>query len=275
MPSPLVKCHTSLGKTRTHTRQVFEELASVFEIYFAWGNGPTGDHAAGKALDMMSYADGTVDRPGQIRPGWNAKVAAYGLKHRERLGIRYIISDQTIWSSSPRSVTGVDPWKPKRYSGQSHANHNHWSFLENPPAYRPLTTPAPPAQTTPKDDAMPTPEDLWKHKLSPGPTADAIGGYPKDASYPAADLLIGVEARVRRLEATVANQYNALLANVQQEDPRWADLSIQLAAESAARVAFEDRVVAGLQGLYAKLDALIQATPVEPPAPKFPTPDQS
>jgi hypothetical protein len=135
--APKVKCLTSLGNTRNHTKQVFAELAEEFEIFFAWGNGATGDHAAGKALDMMSYGLGTVARPGAIRPGWNMQVAEYGLKHHARLGIKYIIADGKIWSSSPKSVTGVDPWKPKAYNGSDpHRNHNHWSFLENPPAYK-------------------------------------------------------------------------------------------------------------------------------------------
>lgn len=138
MPTPLVTCHTSLGNTRTHTRQVFAELASVFPIYFAWGYGPTGDHKAGKALDVMAYADGTVDKPGPIRAGFNAAVATYLLHNRGRLGVHYLIHDRTILSSSPKSVTGVAPWAPKAYTGSDpHTNHVHVSFLETPPAYTP------------------------------------------------------------------------------------------------------------------------------------------
>lgn len=94
------------------------------------------------------------------------------------------------------------------------------------------------------EDDMPSPADLWDHKLSPGPTADAIGGYPTEASYPARDLLIGADARLRRLETTVQAQYEAVLTNVQQEDPRWRDQAAHNAAVATMLSALSDQLTA-------------------------------
>jgi hypothetical protein len=208
MPTPLVTCHTSLGNTRTHTRQVFAELASLFPIYFAWGNGPTGDHAAGKALDVMAYADGTIAKPGPIRPGFNIAVKNYVHTHRIRLGVRYYIYDHTIVSSSPRTVTGVDPWVPKAYTGESHTNHVHISFLEDPPAYQP-----PPAPHAAQEDPMAgitlaqieaTVRNVVREesRVNITPERQKVSGYAKGA-YDADSLILDTSWRIRGLTKIV------------------------------------------------------------------------
>lgn len=238
------QCERSIlnARVKTHTRQVFEELAARFAIHYAWGIGATGDHAAGRALDLMAYdllpgptggfkynAQGEVIA-GPIRKGWNRKLADYVWAHRARLGLDYEIWDQVGRSVNVGGSLYDPEGDPRAYSGDSHANHVHLSFKANPPAYRPpQSDPLP----IPKDDDMPTPADLWNERLNPGPTADAVGEYPPDATYPARDFLIGADAKLRRLERTVAAQYEALLGNVQQEDPRWADLDARVAGLDA------------------------------------------
>lgn len=81
-------------------------------------------------------------------------------------------------------------------------------------------TPAPKPAPKPTEDTMPTADDIWDHRINPGPTADAIGGYTPDAAYPARDLLVGAEARVRRLEDNEAARYEDLLAKINQVEER-------------------------------------------------------
>lgn len=232
------QCERSImnARVKPHSRLVFEELAGLFRIYYAWGIGPTGDHAAGRALDLMSYdllpgptggfkynAKGEVIA-GAIRKGWNRTVADYCWQHRTRLGLDYQIWDQVGRSVNPGGSLYSPDGVPRKYTGESHANHNHLSLKANPPTYRP-----------PQADPLPIPKgddvsakDVWNERLNPGPTADAVGEYPADATYPARDFLIGADAKLRRLERTIAAQYEAVLANVQQEDPRWADLDARM-----------------------------------------------
>ena len=134
----LRECHNSVyaRNVRGHTQKVFEELAALYEIWYAWGTGPSGHHAEGRALDVMSYSRGgfTLKSPGRIRKGWNQIAALYLWQHRERLGIEYVIFDQLIQSINENGYAHGG-WT--RYPGYSHANHVHTSFVQNPPAYRP------------------------------------------------------------------------------------------------------------------------------------------
>jgi hypothetical protein len=130
-----VPLETDLGDIRPHTKEVFEEFAARYEIYFAWGIGASGDHEAGKALDLMAYSrGGGPSNPGPIRTGWNKTVAEYAWAHHRRLGIDYVIYDQLIQSNNPDGYA-YGGWHD--YTGESHANHVHISFEEKPPAYRP------------------------------------------------------------------------------------------------------------------------------------------
>lgn len=171
------QCAPSLktANVRTHTRAVFEELAARFAVYYAWGNGGSGDHQAGKAVDLMAYAkvegsgpsgfayqaDGDII-PGPIRKGWNADVAEYVRRNWKRLGVDYIIYDDRIMSNNPGGYAYGGPalteWQD--YTGTSHDNHVHISLEENPPAYKPPTsTPKPQPEPKPEPE-LPNPEDL-------------------------------------------------------------------------------------------------------------------
>lgn len=204
-----VKLETALGKVRPHTLAVFEELAAKYEIHFAWGIGATGDHKAGKALDLMAYERGTgPSHPGPIRKGWTSTVANYVWDNRVRLGVDYVIHDQVIISNNPKGYAWAGPagstWH--KYPGDSHANHVHVSFEEKPPAYKPPAAAKPPA-------AKPVKES--------------------DAMANATNATAEVLAAVKALDGTVRAEYAAILKNVQQEDPRWRDLTVRLDALQA------------------------------------------
>lgn len=171
-------CQASVyaSNVRAHTRKVFEELAARYEIHYAWGNGPTGDHAAGRALDLMAYSRGgfTLTSVGQIRPGWNRTVAEYAWSQRSRLGVAYIIYDQLIISTNPHSSAGAyNRWV--RYGGTSHANHVHLSLVDDPPAYQPPTS---------KEDDMPTPQELLSYKIGASRWAVDAGLYETSGKDP-------------------------------------------------------------------------------------------
>lgn len=178
MASPLPNVKTSLGKVRTHTVQVAQEIAEKWPLYFVWGIGPTGDHKAGRALDFMVYDNGTVLKPGAARPVVGRQISEYLVANHQRLGIWYVIWNRRIWSTT-RPGKG---WIP--YDGDNpHTDHVHVSFLDKPPTYAP-----PPA--------------------------------PEDDMANADEVLKAVLSMAAKNEA----QYQALLKNVQQEDPRWTEL---------------------------------------------------
>lgn len=123
---------TSLGAVRPHTGQVAEEIANRWLLYFVWGIGDTGEHKAGRALDFMTYDDGSVAHPGPRRDKIGAAIADYLVANHDRLGIWYVIWDRHIWSIN-FPLTG---WRP--YNGTNpHVDHVHVSFISEPPAYRP------------------------------------------------------------------------------------------------------------------------------------------
>lgn len=85
-------------------------------------------------------------------------------------------------------------------------------------------TPAAPAPNKPapkptEDDNVAA-KDIWEYRINPGPTADDIGGYTKDAAYPARDLLVGAEARVRKLSDDEQARYDDTLAKINQVEQR-------------------------------------------------------
>lgn len=71
-----------------------------------------------------------------------------------------------------------------------------------------------PAPTTGGD--MLTADDVWNHRLNPGPTADKVGGYEPGKSWPAFDFLTGADAKLNRLTSDEAARYDDLLANVKE-----------------------------------------------------------
>lgn len=188
--------HTKLGAVLPHTWQVAQEITGLWRLYFVWGIGPTGEHRQGRALDFMTYDDGTVAEPGPRRDKIGQAIADYLVVNHHRLGVWYVIWKRRIWSINyPASG-----WR--RYDGTNpHIDHVHVSFINDPPAYVPSGN----------EDDMANADDVLA----------AIGELSEDE----------------------AARYKALLKNVQQEDPRWAQLKVDLAR------------------LEAKLDALTTAPP--------------
>lgn len=122
-----VKLKTNLGNVRSHTLQVFEEIASKWAIWYAWGIGPTGEHAQGRALDFMTLTENQQ----AYRDKVGDEIANYLWKHRKRLGVWYVIWNRriismTYESSGWRSYTGSNP----------HTDHVHVSFY-NGVSYKP------------------------------------------------------------------------------------------------------------------------------------------
>lgn len=191
------------SNVRRHSRKVFEEFAECFAVYFAWGNGPTGDHAAGRAIDLMAYGRGNFSTKdhGTIREGWNAKVAGYAWKHRKRLGIWYIIYDQLIISTNPKS-TYYGEWS--HYTGKSHADHVHISLWKDNPTYRPPRREGKDwLDMASKGDVRKLVREVireevgkavWRHRLD-APKGDL--GYSQD-TYQAQSFLRGGDAQARR-----------------------------------------------------------------------------
>lgn len=80
-----------------------------------WG---TGEHGMGRAIDVMvdSIADGDA-------------VASYAWTHRRRLGVKWI-----VWNHQIRSTSANHPGRWESYSGTAnpHTDHNHIFFTDTP-----------------------------------------------------------------------------------------------------------------------------------------------
>lgn len=252
----LVRLETDLGNIRPHTARVFEEFARQFEIHFAWGIGASGDHKAGKALDLMAYSrGGGPSNPGAIRPGWNKTVAEYARKNWKRLGIDYIIYDQLIMSNNPGGYAygGASLTEWQDYTGESHANHVHISFEENPPAYRPPTTQeeADVALTTAEIDRIATRVlEIKKIPNKNDPNGETVGmgniaGHlsnveaTQDAMYRNQRAML---AQVAALGGTVAELAKALAAHGEGVDADALVIAVRGAAEAGAIAALQGTV---------------------------------
>jgi hypothetical protein len=94
------------------------------------------------------------------------------------------------------------------------------------------------AKPAPKDD-MPTPNDLWRHKLPVGPSADRYGNYEEDA-YEAEQFLVGVDAKVRQITSETLPAMQAKLEHLDhQQDERHKELWTALSEMKAALARLE------------------------------------
>src|SRR5690606_21406669 len=87
---------TDLGDVRDHTVHIAEEITHRWTLYYVWGIGPTGHHAAGRALDFMTF---TEDQ-GALRDRVGYGIAAYCQRNHRRLGVEYVIFRQRIWNAT-------------------------------------------------------------------------------------------------------------------------------------------------------------------------------
>ena len=126
---------TSIGPVKSHVRPVATEVASRWTLYFIWGapGQGTGDHAAGLALDFMTYElGGGVDDPGPIRSWVGNQIASYVVDQHWRLNVTYV-----IWNRRIASARSSPAWSWRAYDGDDpHTNHVHVSFQTSGP-YRP------------------------------------------------------------------------------------------------------------------------------------------
>ncbi len=112
---------------RPHVAAVGKIVEKEFDFPGGIGGyrrGGNGDHPKGLALDLMtSRLGGGASRLGD-------RVAAYGMRNRDRFNLSYIIWDMRIASRS----SGWK-WKPYTRYGRNpgntlgHRDHNHWSFM--------------------------------------------------------------------------------------------------------------------------------------------------
>jgi len=196
MPS-IETVKTKLGNVRPHTRKVFEEICSLWDLYFVWGIGASGEHKEGRALDFMVFDDGTVQKPGPMRPWIGDAIANYLWEHRKRLGVWYVIWNRRIISIRDNSYGKAGNWNP--YTGSNpHIDHVHVSFLNDPPPYVP-----------PEDDELAGKADEILKR---------IAKVEKDI----AEARRALGLRANKLEAehkTRRKEFTDVLKNVQQQDP--------------------------------------------------------
>lgn len=187
--------HTALGDVRAHTLQVAGEVTHRWQLYFVWGIGPTGEHHEGRALDFMTYADGTVKKPGPKRDVIGQQISAYLVKNYKRLGIWYVIWNRRIWSITYPNAG----WKP--YSGDNpHTDHVHVSFVESPPDYRPPIDDSGGDMPLSDADIKKIADAVWATRLKPSAGTMTIGGYPATwTGASAGSFQIAPDAKLNRL----------------------------------------------------------------------------
>lgn len=124
---------SELGKVTGPTRDKAEELWQYMhsrgvDLKRLWGMGPGDEHGVGRALDLMiTGVSGSDNAAGDL-------IADYLWANRKRLGVKWIIWDRRIRSTSPGKSGN---WTA--YSGKSpHTDHVHVFFSTG--AYVPPST---------------------------------------------------------------------------------------------------------------------------------------
>ncbi len=111
----------SLGPVKPHVQAAAEEIGNKFDVKTIYGFGlrPSGtsDHPKGLALDFMVYKN---------RAQGDA-IAAYCITNAKRLGIKYVIWWQAIWSPD-RANEGWRPMANRGSTTANHYDHPHVSF---------------------------------------------------------------------------------------------------------------------------------------------------
>jgi hypothetical protein len=117
---------------KPHVQKAADQMQAIFHYKRIWGwpgNGETGDHPKGLALDFMVYGDAIKGQ----------QTANYLVTNYDNLGLTYIIWNRQSYSK-PRGT-----WK--RYNGfNPHTDHVHASFA---PKLGPSTDPTPDGPPTP------------------------------------------------------------------------------------------------------------------------------
>lgn len=119
MASALSELGRVTGATRDKAEELWAYAASKgYELRRLWGIGTKGqEHPTGRALDLMITGTGLGKVVGDL-------LASYLWKNRKRLGVKWIIWDRHIRSTSPGKS---GQWE--RYYGESpHTDHVHVFF---------------------------------------------------------------------------------------------------------------------------------------------------
>ncbi len=140
----------ALGPVQPHVRAAAEEIGNKFDVKTIYGFGArpsgTSDHPRGLALDFMVYKN---------RAQGDA-IAAYCIANAKRLGVKYIIWWQAIWSPD-RANEG---WRPMASRGSvtaNHYDHPHVSFKTTAGSGAVINVPGGSGTTTPNDNSPATP----------------------------------------------------------------------------------------------------------------------
>jgi len=136
----LVDDPTSSGRITTRMLHTHDEVNRVFHDW-RWGIGcwdshqwnPTSDHPRGRACDFTVGRLGRLPTDKQRTTGW--QLARWAQLNADALGIRYIIWDGQIWSSSRfrhgwRPYNGGGVYDPASPTG-GHFDHVHLSTIGN------------------------------------------------------------------------------------------------------------------------------------------------
>lgn len=114
---------STLGKVTSATRAKAEEVWDYLDskgvpLKRLWGMGPGDEHGVGRALDfMITGVAGSDNAAGDL-------IADYLWSNRKRLGVKWIIWDRRIRSTSPGKPS---TWT--RYTGKNpHTDHVHVFF---------------------------------------------------------------------------------------------------------------------------------------------------
>lgn len=112
----------ALGPVKPHVKAAADEIGGKFNVSTVYGfatRANISDHPLGLALDFMVYGD---------RAKGDA-IAAYATANHSRLGIKYVIWYQRIWTPE------TNAWKQMESRGGTtadHKDHPHISFLVKP-----------------------------------------------------------------------------------------------------------------------------------------------
>lgn len=133
---------------KPHVQRAADQMQAMFhyKTIFGWpGNGFSGDHPKGLALDFMVYGDAVK---GQA-------TANYLVANYDTMGLTYIIWNRQSYSK-PRGT-----WKPyERVLENPHTDHVHASFA---PKLGPTTDPTPDGPPSP--DPAPEKETVDLSKI--------------------------------------------------------------------------------------------------------------
>ncbi|GII05973.1 hypothetical protein [Planobispora takensis] len=126
-PSKLVGGGSRITSTMQKVIDDVDARFGPFPTIGAWradGGMPGSDHPTGKAADFMITTGGKMPSAAKLKEGW--EVANYVKENAEKLGVKYIIFAQHIWSPG-RASEGWRLMEDRGSVTQNHFDHVHIS----------------------------------------------------------------------------------------------------------------------------------------------------